>query len=68
MRRLGIALLSLAVLAAGPVYAAGASRTAPNRPATVAPFLARGKFVPGELVVRFRPGVPASARRRIVGD
>ena len=62
MRRLGLLLLSLGVLAACFVYTAGATGAASQRPARVTSLSSERQFVPGELIVGFKPGVSAAAR------
>ena len=68
MRRLGLLLLSLGVLAACFVYAAGATGAASQRPARVTSLSSERQFVPGELIVGFKPGVSAAARTAAIHD
>ena len=61
-------MLSLAALAVCFVYAAGATGAASKRPATLASIFAERQFVPGELIVRFRPGVTGASRTTVIGE
>ena len=61
-------MLSLGVLAACFVYAAGAIGAASQRPARVASLSSERQFVPGELIVGFRPGISAAARTAVIRD
>jgi subtilisin family serine protease len=68
MRRLGLLVLSLGVLAACFVYAAGATGAASQRPASLASLSSERQFVARELIVGFRPGVSAAARTAVIRD
>jgi subtilisin family serine protease len=68
MRRLGLLLLSLGVLAACFVYGAGATGAASQRPASLASLSSERQFVARELIVGFRPGVSAAARTAVIRD
>jgi subtilisin family serine protease len=68
MRRFSLLLLSLGVLAAGFVYGGGATGAVSQRPATLTSIFADREFVPGELIVRFRPGISAAARTTVIRD
>ena len=68
MRRFSLLLLSLGVLAASFVYGGGATGAVSQRPATLTAIFADREFVPGELIVRFKPGISAASRTTVIRD
>lgn len=71
LRSLGVgaaALLSLSAMAVCVAYAGAASSAGSTPPATLSSALQKREFVPGELIVRFKPGLRPSARASILRE